>query len=247
MSLHSVKTALEVFEAIAAHQPVGVSELARTLSFGKSTVQRCLNTLHETGWIRPCGDQLTRWCITAKSFSIGRHAADNGHLRDAVLPLMQALRETTGETIHLVIADGRNSVLIERVDTPHPVRIYIPLGDGGLLHATANGKAILSHYSSEAVESYLEGGLAAMTAKTIVDPAHLRKELDLTRKRGFAVVVDERSEGASAIASAILDRSGAPLASLSISCPTSRFPKSVRAGYAELVMEAARSATEKLR
>ena len=109
------------------------------------------------------------------------------------------------------------------------------------------GKAILSHYSSEAIEGYLEGGLVVLTARTIVDPAHLRKELDLARKRGYAVAVDERSEGGSAIASAILDRSGAPLASLSISCRTSRFSKSVRGRYAERVVEAARSATENMR
>jgi IclR family acetate operon transcriptional repressor len=246
MSLQSVKAALRVLEQIAERQTVGVSDLARSLAISKSTVQRCVMTLYECGWIRPSGDQQTRWSITAKSFSIGRHAADNGHLRETVLPLMEDLRAQTGETIHLVVANGRDAVLIERIDTPHSVRIYIPLGAAGPLHATANGKAILSHYPKEALDRYLGGGLAAMTAKTIVNPDVLRKELALAHKRGFATVIDERNEGASAVAAAIVDRAGAPVGSLSISCPTSRFLKSVRPRYAELIVATAKVAAARL-
>ena len=52
---------LEVFEAVAEHQPVGVAALSRMLGIDKSAVQRALVTLAEQGWIQARDDPTTRW------------------------------------------------------------------------------------------------------------------------------------------------------------------------------------------
>lgn len=54
--MESVKTALRVLEAVVDTPLVGVSELARRLNEPKTTIQRCLTTLHEAGYVRPSGD-----------------------------------------------------------------------------------------------------------------------------------------------------------------------------------------------
>ena len=236
--LQSVTTALEVFEIVAECQPIGVSEITRRIRVTKSTVQRCLMTLHAAGWIRPEGEHSTKWVITAKSFSLGRHVADSGRLRDAVLPVMERLRDTTHESIHLVIAEGREAVLLERVDSTLAIRTFIPLGARAPLHATANGKAILAYWGEQAVNGYLEPGLESLTDRTLRDPGQLREELALIRSRGWSMAVDELADGASAVAAPILDQPGKAVASISISCPTIRFSESVRENYAELILDA---------
>lgn len=50
--MRSVRTTFRILEAVAEHQPIGLSELARRLGLPKSTVQRSLATLAELGWIR---------------------------------------------------------------------------------------------------------------------------------------------------------------------------------------------------
>ncbi len=245
--LQSVTTALSVFELVALNQPIGVSELARRLKVGKSTVQRCLETMEAAGWLRADQGPQTRWVITAKSFTLGRRVSEAGHLRSSVLPVMERLRDATGETIHLVVADGRNAVLLERLESPQSMRIFLPLGVHGPLHASATGKAILSRYSEEKISEYLSFDLEAFTSKTIDRPETLKVELNDALHRGYAVVVDERETGASAIAAPIEDGSGAVVAAISISCPTSRFPKEVRSRYAGLVVEAAKRAGELIR
>jgi IclR family transcriptional regulator, acetate operon repressor len=80
----------------------------------------------------------------------------------------------------------------------------------------------------------------------MTDPETLRKELALIRDRGWAAAVDELSDGASAVASAILDPLDRPIASLSISVPTSRCGPEEQARYAKLVSEAAQEVSRKV-
>src|SRR5215218_6454615 len=63
--LQSLTRALAAIDAIAEHQPVGLSALARALGEDKSALQRVLVTLHTAGWIRPVAGELTRWELTA--------------------------------------------------------------------------------------------------------------------------------------------------------------------------------------
>ncbi len=245
--LQSVYTALKVLEAVATRQPVGVSEISRQLGITKMTAQRCLQTLHLSGWIKMADDKpQTRWVITAKAFSIGRHVAENGNLRETALPVMKTLWETVGESVHLVIAEERRAVLLERLETPQPVRLFLPLGGSSPLHTVASGKAMLAFYEDAAIDQYIGGGLEKLSPFTMTEPGALRKELKKIRARGWAIAVDELAEGASAAAAPIFDAKKRVIAALTLSCPTSRFPKAARSKYAALLVEAAAQITRNL-
>lgn len=238
--LKSVQTALNVLETVATRQPVGVSEVARRLEITKMTAQRCLQTLHLSGWIKMEGDRpQTRWVITSKAFSIGRHVAENGNLREIAMPIMKKLWEKTKESVHLVIAEERRALLLERLETPQTVRLVLPLGGSAPMHTVASGKAILAFYDEKSFDQYIAAGLEKFTEFTIVEPAKLRKQMAQTRARQWAIAVNELAIGASAAASPIFDHKGKVVASLTISCPTSRFPKSIHDQYTALLVEAA--------
>lgn len=238
--LQSVQTALQVLETVATRQPIGVSDIARHLKITKMTAQRCLQTLHLSGWIKIEGDRpQTRWIITSKAFSIGRHVAENGNLREIALPVMKKLWKKTEESIHLVIAEERRALLLERLETPQTVRLVLPLGGSAPMHTVASGKAILAFYDEKSLERYLAAGLEKFTEFTIVEPDKLRKQMAQIRARKWAIAVNELAIGASAAASPIFDHKGQVVASLTISCPTSRFPKSIHDQYTSLLVEAA--------
>jgi IclR family acetate operon transcriptional repressor len=243
--LQSVRSAIRIYEAVAQRKAApSVRELARELSLNKSTVHRCLVTLEESGWLRI--DDRGLWVITARAFSLGRRAADQGHLRSAVMPIMEQLREETQESIHLMMPEGRDVVLMGRLESPQTVRTFFIVGARGPLHSTANGKSILAYYDDAALEQYLAGGLESRAPRTQTDPAALRAELADIRERGWAIAVDEASDGASAVAAAILDPLERPIASLSISVPTSRFGANEHLRYGKLVMEAAQEASRRV-
>ncbi|MGH3345254.1 MAG: IclR family transcriptional regulator [Carbonactinosporaceae bacterium] len=237
--MQNVVNALRVLEEVATRQPVGVSELARLLRLPKSSVQRSLRTLHAAGWIRPVGSELTRWAPTTKALHVGRHAASELSLRDAAVPVMEELRRRTEETVHLMVPEGDTMVLIERLETPKPVRIIIPLGGSAPIHASSNGKAVLANSPTGEIERALAGALPRYTDTTIVRHDELLAELSAIRTRGYAVNSGEWRSDIAAVAAAILGAEGQPIASLSISTPINRMPEDAKPAYGRLVHDAA--------
>jgi len=246
--MQNVLNALRVIEEVATRQPVGVSELSRVLVMPKSSVQRAVRTLHEAGWLRPAGDQLTRWALTTRVLEVGRRAIGDLTLRGAAIPIMEELRERTGETVHLNAYDAvaKRDVLIERLETPKPIRITLPLGSSSPLPASANGKAILACHSPEEVDKLLSDGLLRYTDATILDMAELRAELEVVRSRGFATNRGEWRADIAAVGAAILGERGAPIGSMSISTPYDRMPEELSPVYGEMVREAARKVSNSL-
>lgn len=237
--MRSVTTALQVLEAVAVNQPVGLSALTRALGLPKATVQRSLATLAEAGWIEPYED-TGRWQVGVRAFVVGSVVGSRGGLRSAALPVMKALSAEVGETVHLMVPSGRDAVLVERIDSPRPLRAVASLGTRGPLHAMSNGKAILASLPPAEVEAYIQEGLPAITPRTIVDPSVLRAELAKIAQLGYSVCHEEIEEGVVSVGAAIR-RGGHTVASLSISGPASRMLDDLLDNYGKKVHQAAES------
>jgi IclR family acetate operon transcriptional repressor len=234
--MQSVLNALRVLEEVAARQPIGVADLARALDIPKSSTQRALITLQTAGWIRQVGGGSTDWVVTAKARHVGRHASGELSLRDVAVPAMEELRRRTDETIHLTVPENLDHmVLIERLETSKPVRIFMQLGMNLPLHASANGKAVLAASPESAVEEYIAAGLPRFTGTTIDDPDRLRAELGTIRTRGYAANSGEWRSDVSAVAAAVIGDAGLPVASISVNMPTSRMTAELAAEYGVLV------------
>lgn len=237
--MRTVLVAFRVLEEVAFTQPAGVGELARKLKMPKTTVQRALQTLWTAGWICPAGAETTRWVLTTRALHIGQHAVADLSVRDAALPIMRELRKETGETAHLMVLEGDRAVLIEKVETEHPIRAVITLGSAVPLHGSSNGKAMLAHRTPEEVRALLGDKLVRHTDATIVDWDAFFADLAAVRERGYATNVGEWRTDISAVASPIFDHEGRAPASLSISAPGSRMPADLRERYGALVTDAA--------
>lgn len=222
--MQSVLRSLEVLEAVAEHQPIGVAELARKLNLPTSTVQRILGTLAQAGWLRPTDGELTRWTMTGKALIVGRKATGEVGLKEAAAGPMAALRDATQETIHLSVVDGNERmILIDRADCEQPVRTYNKLGGTSPIHATSSGRSVLAAMSDADVEAVIARGLERLTETTITDPQRLRDDIAQIRENGYAVNISENRANVCAIGAAIRDTSGRPVAGVSISMPDIRF------------------------
>ncbi|MDK3257863.1 IclR family transcriptional regulator [Blastococcus capsensis] len=245
--MRSVSVALAVLEAVSEQQPVGVSDLSRAMQLPKSTVQRMLLTLGELGWIRAGAEEPTRWSLTAKAQAIGsRHRADE-EIRRVALPAMHRLSAATGETVHLSVPEERRIVLLDKIEGAHPVRTHASVGNGAPLHTTASGKAVLAAMPEPRAAALLRAApLEALTPHTDTDPEGVLRELRRVRRQGYAVSVGTRHPDIAAVGAAILDRGGMPVATLSLSLPTSRLPRRLWAGYGAQVTAAAEECSRQL-
>ncbi|MGY0498894.1 IclR family transcriptional regulator [Nocardia sp. FBN12] len=160
--------------------------------------------------------------------------------RDTALPFLNELQLRTTETVHLCAPDGDELVLIERLDTAHPLRAFLPLGQRIPLHASATGLAFLAASSAEYVNDYLAGDLQPRTSHTITDPDTVRRTLEAIRARGYSINDQGLSSGITAIGAAILDAREQPVGSISVSGPTSRITPEKFETYGTAVYESAR-------
>jgi IclR family acetate operon transcriptional repressor len=247
VSNRSVLVALTVMEEIASHQPIGVSDLARRLALSKTTVHRALLTLAEAGWIEATDDRRALWSLSVKALIVGGRAVDSQHgLRGVAVPVMEDLRRSTEETIHLLVRERTHVVLIERLDGIKAVRVFNPVGGRGSIFRTSSGKAMLAALPPDELSRYVDilRGRSALGAQ---DPDQFLAELELVRSRGFALNHASNQADVHAVAAAILDARGAPLAAVTVSAPPERLPEAVCEAIGPLVVDAARRISVGLR
>lgn len=245
--MQSVKTALRIYELVAKIGEAGVSEIAREVDEPKSTVQRNLLTLYEAGWLKPVlTGNRRKWALTVKVVLLANRFDALPNLREIALPQMQDLRSETQETIHLMLRDGDQVVLIERLDSPRALRTVRSLGSRAPLHIAANGKAVLASLDSLDQDQYLSRALDSWTTNSITDPAKLQVNLAEVKKRGYAFSDGELDKDIRAVAAPIFNIQGRPAASLSISCPASRLLNELVPTYGKLVADAAAVISDQL-
>jgi IclR family acetate operon transcriptional repressor len=238
---------LEVLEIIAEHQPVAVAEVAALVGRPKSTAQRALLTLHQGGWIRPHGWDRTRWVLTPRVVEVARRVGNDTGLRDAARPVLEWLRQTTGESVELSLRDGNECVAVEFLEGSQAVRFVRDRGVRRPLHAGSAGKAILANLEPAEIDDYLSRPLERLTPRTITSPRTLRTELKRIRAQGFAVGRAEVTTDVASVTAAILSPTNRPLAGISVGAPLSRLSDDAAAlALAPHVVKAAASISDAL-
>ena len=132
------------------------------------------------------------------------------------------LASATGETVNLAVLSGGAALYIDQVAGASTLSSYNWVGQHVPIHATSNGKTLVSELHEPELSRAL-GELTAYTPSTVTDRAVLDRDLARVRERGYAVAADELDVGLTAIAAPVRDAHGEVVASVSVSGPTFRF------------------------
>ncbi|MEM1334820.1 MAG: IclR family transcriptional regulator [Actinomycetota bacterium] len=245
--MKSARNVIDVVELLAGDGPLGLSELARRSEIPKSTVQRCIDTLVDAGWIESAHDPRhgtrTAWALTAHVAGLGPPGPVD--LVGVARPVAARLAAELGDAVHVVGLDGTDVVLLERLDGDGPVRVVLPVGFRVPAHAAATGKAMLAHLPDELVGRHLPARLRALTDATITTRSMLFEELATIRARGWATNHGEWEPSVVAVAAPILRRdagSVSVLGALSVSATPQRW----EAGRMDAVGVAVRGAADEI-
>ncbi|WP_328610618.1 IclR family transcriptional regulator [Amycolatopsis sp. NBC_00345] len=239
--MNSVLSTLRVFEEVAMRQPIGVSELARVTEIPKSTVQRCLVTLQQAGWLKVVDAERARWGVTSKALALGLRNAGERDLQEVAEPVLKRLAAQTDETVMLGVRDGECLLILAREDTTQVVRVFLEVGERVPLRATSAGTAIMALLDQTEVDELLRHELKEFANSPVPDAAELQREIAQTAKRGYALNGSSswyRPHVAS-IGAAITNPAGRPVAAVTLAIPEMRHNRAQEKAFAPLVMEAA--------
>ena len=217
--LRSTDRTFEILELLSEQTTAGVTAVADETGMAKSTVHAHLSTLRDRGYVvrTPDGYQLGLEFLHLGESARGR---DPGY--ELASEKVEKLAEETDERSQFIVPENGRGIYVHRETGSDAVFTDSAIGGHILLHATAAGKAALSHYDDETVLDMLDGHLPRLTENTITDEGALLDELDRTRERGYAVNCAESTEGLRALGAPVERPDGSLLGSISVSGPTQR-------------------------
>ncbi len=190
---------LALLEACAAQrQPSSITALAEATGLAKSTVHRLCWKLEGLGML----DHIEGgFLIGTKLFALAGANPVIGDLRVAAMPYLVELQKITGAS-QLAVLNGSMALIVDGLYTKN-LRAATLVGSSMPLYCTAAGKALLARMGVGDREQYLSRGMMpAVTPRTTVNPAMLRRQIERIREAGYAVSNEEFQMGIVGIAAA---------------------------------------------
>jgi DNA-binding IclR family transcriptional regulator len=244
-TVQSVDRAVSILEMLAHDGESGVTKIADELGVHKSTAFRLIATLEQRG-------------LVEQDLERGKYRLGVGILRLAgattarldvvqeTRPLARALAAETGETVNIAVRSEGAALYLDQIAGTSSLQSHNWVGQRIPLHATANGKVLLSGLTSEQIMTEVGQRLRAYTPTTITSIKKLLVDIDAVREAGYAVVADELEMGLTAIAAPLHNAHGDVIASLSVSGPTFRFGEDRVKTAVDQVTDVAAEVSERL-
>jgi IclR family acetate operon transcriptional repressor len=239
-SVQSVDRVLTILEAVArSAEPVPLGQLTELLGINQSSVFRLANTLKRRGFLaNPNGRKS--YVLGPSIWRMSRNYEWSGMLISICHDHIKALSHKTGETAHLAVREGRQALFVDHHASTKQIVVSGRTGEFMPLYCTAHGKALLSDFAlAELKTLFGSTPLKTFTPRTIATLPQLEKACAKIRADGYATDEAEYLGEVRCLAAPIRDQDGHTIASIGISAPASRFPKSRVPTYARLVRQTA--------
>jgi DNA-binding IclR family transcriptional regulator len=196
-----VERTLDFLELFAdQRRPLSLSDIARLLNIPASSCHDVLQALLERGYlyeVAPRGGYYPTLRLNELAQTIAEH--DPVPLRAE--PFLRELRDTLDESVLLAKIGGLEATYLITFEPSHPLRFLQKVGNRvSSLHAASGGKALLGSLDPAALDAVLRQlKLPALTRHTITTKTELRKQLELSRARGWYLNQEESLEGVTTI------------------------------------------------
>ncbi len=223
-----------------ARRPLRFSDIAERAGLAKGTVHRMLAALVDARLLQLDTRKQT-YRLGVRLFEMAHRVWNEFDLRGAAEPELERLRDLAGEAVRLAVLQGTEILYIDQREAAQAIRLANGVGGRVAAHATSGGKAILAHLEPAMRHRLLATlDLQRFTATTITDAAALDRELDLGKARGYAISIEEQTQGINSVATAILDHRARPIGAVCVLGPSFRLPVDRLHALGRDLMEAAR-------
>jgi IclR family acetate operon transcriptional repressor len=239
-SVRAVNRALEILLAFTpTDNELSAGELLKRVDLSRPTLYRLLYTLEQSGFVVKVGEpqRFRLGPAVARLVHVWTSTQDIGAVAQ---PMMQRLRESTGETVALFVPQGVYRVCVAELPSNQPLSFRRGVGYSERVVLGASGRAILAHLPVG------EGDLKDYAQGIEVDVSRYPKELEAIRKRGYATSRDELLQGAVAIAAPYFNGAGQVAGSIAVFGPSARVHAAEIETFGKLLVEEARALSKAL-
>jgi IclR family acetate operon transcriptional repressor len=223
---------------------LSVTAAAEHLGVAPSTAHRLLSALSYRGFAVQDRDRRYRpgpQLVDSVPSPLSRAA-----LAELIRPALELLHEETNETTHLAVLSGPDILFIDGVESVQAPRVGLRTGIRLPAYCSSLGRAMLASLPATEVDRVYGTGLPPWRSSHLTTLAALHRQLQIVRKRGFALNQEESEQGLVAIGSCLVDGVHRPVAGISVSIPSVRYRRSHLPRYVSAVQSAASHAQSRL-
>lgn len=220
-TLGTLERGFEIVSLLMRRDGARVTEVADELDIAPSTAHKYLATLYDERLVIKEGDEYQ---VGMRFLTIGGYAKQRKPAYEVATKKIRSLAEQTGERAQFVVPEHGRAIYVETiVSDPTAVMTNRRNGKVRYLHSSAAGKAILSHYTEEAVDEVVDRwGLPAETDHTITDRDDLFEELARVERDGVAFNDEESIDGLRSVGAPVTTSEGTVIGAISVSGPANR-------------------------
>jgi DNA-binding IclR family transcriptional regulator len=198
-----------VLDALEARGPSSLAELMATASLPRATAHRLAVALEAHGLVRREPDG--RFALGLALVGLGRAAAAGFSLTEAAAPVLERLRDETGESVQLFVRAAGGRLCVASLESAHGLRWIVPVGAVMPLDRGSAGRVLSPPRPGESPQ---------------IRPSYVES-------------VEEREAGVASVSAPIRDAGGQVVAAVSVSGPIERLTRAPGRRYGTAVAAAA--------
>ncbi|MEJ2868727.1 IclR family transcriptional regulator [Actinomycetospora sp. OC33-EN08] len=215
----AVGKALDVLLHLAGRSgPVPGATLIRELGMPRSSAYHLLAVLTERGFVLHYPEERA-YGLGVAAFEIGSAYLRHAPLEQLGRPLARRLAARTGETAHLGILHGADTLYLVKERPPRqsfPVSLVTDVGVRLPASLTANGRSMLAHLAPAQLRALFAAPLVTRTESGPTSLPELRELLAVERARGWAREDGMITAGMRSVGACAFDHHGTPVAAFSV-------------------------------
>ncbi len=243
-SVRAVERALDLLTALERFaRPASLTEISGATGLHKATAQRLLIALERRGFVQK---ERGLYQLGLAILPLSRAFLSRNSLNKSALPILEDLVATTGETASLYVNQMEERLLIQRVESPSPLRFVIRVGERQPIYSGSSGQVLCAAMPEDKLHSLLDriGEIPLANGKTLTKDEMFARLVQV-RRQGFAVSIDERLMGISSVAAPIVHPDKGVIAAVVVTGPSSRLTPDKIHRLSDEVRRAAREIAER--
>jgi len=249
VKVKSLEKAMKVLECFTNQAPeLGITQISEMLGLNKSNVHNIISTFERLGYIERnanTGKYFLGLKILEYTYVINEHL---GYI-SRLYQIFRSICDKTNQVVFFAVPKQESIIYLtavypEQSMNDYPVRLIT--GEKAPMYCTAIGKAVLAYMEPEDAEPCIVGPKTRFTDHTIVDTDGLRRELALTRKRGYSIDNKEHELEVKCVGVPVFNASGELIAGVSVSGASITFTQEKIEQFSVVLKEAAYQMRERL-
>ena len=228
--------------------PVTAASIGRDLRLPRSTTYHLLDTLIRAGFAVHLPEER-RYGLGVSSYELASGYSRQEPLQRLARIPLATLVDRTGHNAHLAVMHGRDVIYLIEERAPGRPPLVTDVGVRLPAHLTASGRAMLAMLPNAQVRALFPGP-SAFVMRNERGPrslSALRPLLTAARRAGYAEEDGEVTEGFAAVAVAVRDHVGHPVAAVAVTFPGGEVDAARHASLAGQITRTAHQVAARLR